>query len=437
MSSAPWASTVLHKTQTPAILSPQSTSLLSLSTSRNIRFPHFAPASFLKPLNFSSLSLYGTISRSQPEEYEEDEEPAIGDCLVYEEGIFNDPVLENTQNSGLDDAQVTRHPNTKVPDVSPENLIPDGWLDVQKELNITKKERRKLAQQLEFGRSVEKRRLASLPLDSVEFEELKKEKLKQLNPVVLDSPKKAYFRENDKNEKRDNEVSREVVHSRVAPRNPRLAVYGGGLEDVSALFDSERYDQGAAEKSQGKRQLFTKEEKTLTNRRVPNLAVATSGKWHPLHTLAASGEFYLATSLLKHNLDINAPDKNGLTAIHKSILAKKQAIFNFLLRESANPFVRDSEGATLLHYAVYAASSQMIKILLLYNVDLNLQDNDGWTPLHLALQSRRTDIVRLLLIKGADRTLKNQDGLTALDLCLYSGRDVRTYELIKLLTRIQ
>ncbi|KAL8549928.1 hypothetical protein ACS0TY_008674 [Phlomoides rotata] len=404
MSSAPWASTVLHKTQTPAILSPQSTSLLSLSTSRNIRFPHFAPASFLKPLNFSSLSLYGTISRSQPEEYEEDEEPAIGDCLVYEEGIFNDPVLENTQNSGLDDAQVTRHPNTKVPDVSPENLIPDGWLDVQKELNITKKERRKLAQQLEFGRSVEKRRLASLPLDSVEFEELKKEKLKQLNPVVLDSPKKAYFRENDKNEKRDNEVSREVVHSRVAPRNPRLAVYGGGLEDVSALFDSERYDQGAAEKSQGKRQLFTKEEKTLTNRRVPNLAVATSGKWHPLHTLAASGEFYLATSLLKHNLDINAPDK---------------------------------EGATLLHYAVYAASSQMIKILLLYNVDLNLQDNDGWTPLHLALQSRRTDIVRLLLIKGADRTLKNQDGLTALDLCLYSGRDVRTYELIKLLTRIQ
>lgn len=31
-------------------------------------------------------------------------------------------------------------------------------------------------------------------------------------------------------------------------------------------------------------------------------------KWLPLHTLAASGEFYLVDSLLKHNLDINATD---------------------------------------------------------------------------------------------------------------------------------
>lgn len=36
------------------------------------------------------------------------------------------------------------------------------------------------------------------------------------------------------------------------------------------------------------------------------------GKWHPLHTLAASGEFYLVNSLLKHNLDINVPDKVSL-----------------------------------------------------------------------------------------------------------------------------
>ncbi|KAL0380617.1 UNVERIFIED_CONTAM: Ankyrin repeat domain-containing protein, chloroplastic [Sesamum angustifolium] len=106
------------------------------------------------------------------------------------------------------------------------------------------------------------------------------------------------------------------------------------------------------------------------NRRIPDIAVATSGKWHPLHTLAASGQFYLVNTLLKHNLDINVPDKDG---------------------------------ATLMHYAVLTASSHMIKILLLYNVDLNLQDYDGLTPL---------------------------------DLCLYSGRDTRTYELIKLLKRI-
>lgn len=32
-------------------------------------------------------------------------------------------------------------------------------------------------------------------------------------------------------------------------------------------------------------------------------------KWLPLHTLAASGEFYLLDALLKHNVDINAIDK--------------------------------------------------------------------------------------------------------------------------------
>lgn len=32
-------------------------------------------------------------------------------------------------------------------------------------------------------------------------------------------------------------------------------------------------------------------------------------KWLPLHTLAASGEFYIVDALLKHNVDINAVDK--------------------------------------------------------------------------------------------------------------------------------
>jgi len=37
-------------------------------------------------------------------------------------------------------------------------------------------------------------------------------------------------------------------------------------------------------------------------------------KWLPLHILAASGDFYLLDSLLKHNVDINALDKVIATA---------------------------------------------------------------------------------------------------------------------------
>ncbi|CAK9159118.1 unnamed protein product [Ilex paraguariensis] len=314
----------------------------------------------------------------------------------------------------------------------PENLVPENWKEAQAAINITKKERRKIAQQLEFGSRVEKRKQGLRPIGNVSLEEYVKRRddnLAQLNPVVLDNPNFLAVEEDVNHSKLGSSVS----NSRVAPRNPRLAVYGGTLDDISEFFSSGNYDPSTAQKSEGPRKLFTKDEKTLLNRRIPDLAAATSGKWQPLHTLAASGEFYLVNVLLKHCSDVNVPDKEGLTALHKAILCKKHAIFNYLLRESANPFVRDKEGATLMHYAVHTASSQMIKILLLYNVDINLADNDGWTPLHVAVQSRRTDIVRLLLIKGADKTLKNRDGLTPLDLCLYSGRDTRTYELIKLM----
>ncbi|KAL1566654.1 ankyrin repeat domain-containing protein, chloroplastic [Salvia divinorum] len=449
-SSALWTSIILQNPQNPPLLFP----LLPTSPlphPRSIQFHRPNHKHTLKHPNSSFQPLYASLSAARPQdgdEDEDDEDPAIGDCLVYEEGIFNDPFIENTANYRRSGTRTTTSTANKDADVATENLIPEEWLDVQKELNITKKERRKMAQELEYGTRVMKRRQALMPLNSEghdktrqdkieqarleKFEKMKQEKIKQLSPVVLDNPKKEYFREI----KPQKETNGEVSGGRVAPRNPRLAVYGGGLEDVSAFFSSGKYESGAVDKSQGTRKLFSQEEKAMMNRRVPDVAVATSGKWHPVHTLVAAGEFYLVDSLLKHNLDINTPDKNGLTAIHKAILAKKQAIFNFLLRESANPFVRDNEGATLLHYAVFAASSQMIKILLLYNVDINLQDDDGWTALHLAVQSRRTDILRLLLLKGADKSLKNKDGFTALDLCLYSGRDTRTYELIKLLKRI-
>ncbi|KAL7132100.1 hypothetical protein ABFS83_12G048600 [Erythranthe nasuta] len=435
MSATLWPSSLLQKPQTPLTFSLLHTSPLSLSSTLR-----FSPLPRTFPLKFANYPNHQAFPPPYPEE--DDEPPAIGDCLVFEEGIFDDPFLQNTPNfANHVAAPPSKSNNNKkiTADVSPENLIPEKWMVVQREINISKKERRKLSQALEYGQRVEKRRQALKPIYSEDYEKLKREKLQQLNPVVLDKPEPKPDKPEPEPEleseslETNNKYEKKV--DRAAPRNPRLAVYGGGLEDISALFSSGSYDSGNAAKSEGgSGKFFSKEEKMLMNKRVPDLAVATSGKWHPLHTLAASGEFYLVNALLKHNnLDINAPDKNGLTAIHKAILGKKQAIFNFLLRESANPFVRDNEGATLMHYAVFAASSQMIKILLLYNVDINLQDNDGWTPLHLAVQSRRTDVVRLLLIKGADKTLKNQDGLTALDVCLHSGRDTRTYELIKLL----
>ncbi|KAK9067427.1 hypothetical protein SSX86_014756 [Deinandra increscens subsp. villosa] len=385
----------------------------------------------LSPLQFSP--------QNQPyagddEEYEE--EHVIGDCLVFEEGIFEDPFIQNEIE--LQSPNYSETVNKKVNNgrnkiqVQPEDLVPANWKDVQAEINITKKERRKMAQEMEFGSKLQRRKegLKPIPMGYETAKEYKAAKLRELKPLVLDNPK--LLVENDEDEGKG-DGNHEIRASRVAPRNPKMAVYGRSLEDISQFLNSGLYDPDSAKDPDGARKLFSKEEKFLMNRRVPDLAAATSGKWQPLHTLAASGEFYLVDTLMKYNVDINVLNQEGLTAIYKAILGKKHAICNYLLRNSANPFVRDKDGATLMHYAVRTASTQMIKVLLLYNVDINLQDDDGWTPLHLAVQARRTDVLRLLLIKKADTTLKNKDGLTPLDLCLYSGRDTRTYEMIRLL----
>ncbi|XP_023543881.1 ankyrin repeat domain-containing protein, chloroplastic isoform X2 [Cucurbita pepo subsp. pepo] len=353
-------------------------------------------------VNSSSHNSYSI----QPDELEDF---VIGDCVIFEDGVFDDPYVLDDSNAEHYSPRTTKSKTKNgVVEIKPENLVPDEWKEVQAEINITKKERRKIAQELEFGTRVEKKKQGLVPLRSVNLEEylsFKEAKLAQLKPLVLDNP--SSFPETE--EVNSAEGVKEVKggemsgsSERVAPKNPKWAVYGRGLEDVSEFFNSVQY-QPADKKAEGPRKLFSKEEKAMLNKRVPDLASAHSDMWLPLHTLVGSGEFYLVDELLKNNVDINAMDKVGFTALHRAIIAKKQAITNYLLRESANPFVRDKH---------------------------------GWTPLHLAVQARRTDVVRLLLIKGADKTLKNVEGLTPLDICLCSGQDTKTYELIKLLKQL-
>ncbi|KMT06925.1 hypothetical protein BVRB_6g152620 [Beta vulgaris subsp. vulgaris] len=445
-------------------------SKLLLPTSQNSNTLNFLPPSILSPLSFptpsclhSSLtfSLKNLHSLSSPtlctafnsqnlqfvtsnfneeEEEFEEEEQVIGDCLVFEDGIFEDPYLEEQISSISKTTQNPRNTQKATEVIEPQNLVPDEWKQVVEEINLTKKDRRKIAQELEFGSKIEKKnRVRNVNLE--EYLKVRNEKLSQLKSLVLDNPpafsskNRGNGEEGEVKSRRENVISGES--SRVEPKNPRWAVYGRGLDDITEFFNNGNYQPSEKTDAKvGRQMLFTKEEKTLLNSKKPKLDVATSQKWLPLHALAASGEFYLLNSLVKYDVDINAADQDGLTALHRAITCKKQAIINYLLRESADPFVCDENGATLMHYAVRTASSQTIKTLLLHNIDINLQDNDGWSPLHLAVQTRRTDIVRLLLMRGADKTLKNKDGLTPLELCLYSGRDTKTYELIKLLKHL-
>ncbi|KAK9272206.1 hypothetical protein L1049_002577 [Liquidambar formosana] len=181
-------------------------------------------------------------------------------------------------------------------------------------------------------------------------------------------------------------------------------------------------------------QLLEPEERVILQQNaVPDLSKISTAKWSPLQTLALSGQIHFMDKLLENGLNIDMVDQDGLTALHKAVIGKKEAVISHLLRRGASPHVRDQDGATPLHYAVQVGAMQTVKLLIKYKVDVNAADNEGWTPLHIAMQSRSRDIAKVLLVNGADMTRRNKDGKTPLDLSLCYGKDFKSYELAKLL----
>ncbi|XP_057520165.1 ankyrin repeat domain-containing protein EMB506, chloroplastic isoform X1 [Amaranthus tricolor] len=179
--------------------------------------------------------------------------------------------------------------------------------------------------------------------------------------------------------------------------------------------------------------LEPEEWKILQNNPAPNFERISTANWCPLHTLALSGQVHFLDQLLEKGASIDLQDKNGLTALHASIIGKKEAVISHLLRKGANPHITDKDGVSTLHYAVQVSAIQTVKLLIKYDVDVNASDNEGWTPLHIAMQSRDRDIAKVLIINGADKSRKNKDGKTPLDLSLAYGKDFKSYDLTKLL----
>lgn len=181
-------------------------------------------------------------------------------------------------------------------------------------------------------------------------------------------------------------------------------------------------------------QLLEQEEKAILQKHAtPYMKKISTAKWNPVHTLALSGLVTFMDKLLDDGVDINVVDKDGLTALHTAIIAKKEAVISHLLRKGASPHIRDGDGATPLHYAVQVGTKRIVKLLIKYKVDVNVADNDGWTPLHIAVQSRNRDIAKILLVNGADKSRRNKDGRTPIDLGLCYGKDFKSYDLTKLL----
>ena len=78
----------------------------------------------------------------------------------------------------------------------------------------------------------------------------------------------------------------------------------------------------------------------------------------------------------------------------------------------------NDEGRTALHMASISHNIEALELLLEYNPNVNAQDEDGATPLHFAVKGNMLplEVIELLLEHGADPHIKNEGGVVPSEL---------------------
>lgn len=144
----------------------------------------------------------------------------------------------------------------------------------------------------------------------------------------------------------------------------------------------------------------------------------------------------VAVYLISHNVDINAKDKFGFTALHWACMNRAFChvkTIDFLVERNANPIARSVTQLTPLHLAAYISdSATAVERLIELSRAYSKPDEDNivcsftigkMTPLHWAVSRRQrgsdadptANIVETLLRHGGDLHIPNERGLTPLE----------------------
>lgn len=98
--------------------------------------------------------------------------------------------------------------------------------------------------------------------------------------------------------------------------------------------------------------------------------------------------------------DINRKDCDGYPLLVTAAQHQRESIVSYLLTRNINIDATNWDGQSALHVTVQTDNVQIIKMLLANGADVNLKDNNGNTPLMLAQLNAKADLCALLTERG-------------------------------------
>jgi ankyrin repeat protein len=179
---------------------------------------------------------------------------------------------------------------------------------------------------------------------------------------------------------------------------------------------------------------------------------------------AEEQDFEAVRTLLQQGVDVNAPQADGMTALHWAAYYDRAGEVNALLAAGADAKAANRYGITSLSLACANGNAEIVaallqagadantrlaggetplmtasrtgrvgavKSLLAHSVDVNAHDKKGQTALMWAAAEGHVEVVDALLRAGADFRIRLRSGFTALFFAVREGREQMVLRLLK------
>ncbi len=154
------------------------------------------------------------------------------------------------------------------------------------------------------------------------------------------------------------------------------------------------------------------------------VAAAVRAPVSPVADAAMRGDVASLRALIAKRADVNAPQGDGMTALHWAADRGDSAMTAELLRAKASVQARTRIGSyTPLLIAARNGNTAVVRALLAARSDIKATSTSGATALHFAAAAGNADVVKALLDKGADPNAReNSWGQTPLIFAAEYGR---------------